>query len=307
MKPYLFQMPEWLPFAPGRPIFSYGIMLGIAFIAGWSLCVHLSRRDGFSARTASMGMFVIVVTSMLGSRFLHYLSSPTAQLSLVGFFKFDEGGLVAWGGILGAVVGSYVYLRVLKKCDWWAYADNAAPPLALGLGITRIGCFLFGCDYGVRSDTALAVRFPRWDDPGVHAWLPRSAPAYADHHPQFDHTSVFSDLVHPTQLYEALVGILAFGVLLLWLHRKRFHGQIMLLFLGYYAVLRFLLETIRGDGDRNEDFWGVGLSTSQAVGVLVLVAVAVLWWLRSRRGLYSAAGTVTWSRSPEATKRENDA
>lgn len=297
MKPYLFQLPDWLPLMSGRPLFSYGVMLGISFITGWSLCVYLNRRDGMDARIASTAMFVIVVSSLIGARGLHFVSSPTARFTIANFLKFDEGGLVAWGGILGALGGLWGYLT-WKKHDWWTYIDNAAGPVALGLGITRVGCFLFGCDYGTRSAGPLSIRFPRWDDPEVYAWIKRSAPAYTDHAPEPTWFGVFSDHVYPVQLYESLVGLVAFSALLFWLPRKRFHGQIMLAFLGYYAVTRFLLETMRGDADRGDDVAGLGVSTSQLIGILIVLTVSALWWWRKRYGLYDAPGTAAWAGGP---------
>ncbi len=299
MKPYLFQLPDWLPFAAGRPIFSYGVMLGISFIVGWSLVVHLCRRDGMDGRIASTTMFVIVVSSLIGARGLHFVSSPTAVFTLANFFKFDEGGLVAYGGILAAVLASYAYVR-WRNADGWVFLDNAAAPVALGLGITRVGCFLFGCDYGVRTESAWALRFPRWDDPEVVAWIKRSAPAYVDHTKGvLEHAAVFSDHVHPTQLYESLVGFVAFGLLLLWRPMKKFHGQIMLAFLAYYGVMRYLLETLRGDADRGEDVI-LAMSTSQLIGVLLLATVAFFWWSQGRKGLYNAPGTLAWAPEPTA-------
>lgn len=291
MKPYIFQLPDLLG---GRPLFSYGVMLGISFLCGWSLCVYQCRRDGMSGRVASMTMFVIVVSSLLGARALHFVSSPTAKLTLTNFFKYDEGGLVAYGGIVAALLGAYFYNRY-RRHDGWVFLDNAAAPVALGLGITRIGCFLFGCDYGVRSETMWAVRFPRWDNPDVVAWIKRSAPAFVDHTKGvLHHAAVMSDSVHPTQLYESLVGFVAFGVLLVLKPLKRFHGQIMLAFVAYYAIARYAIENLRGDADRGSDVAGLGISTSQLIGVVLLVAVGVLWWMQSKKGLYAAQGTAAW-------------
>ena len=261
---------------------------------GWSLFVYLCRRDGVRAQVASTAMVVIVVSSLIGARGLHFISSPTAQFTLANFLKFDEGGLVAYGGLVAGLLGLFAYVH-WKKTDGWVCLDNAAPAVALGFGITRVGCFLFGCDYGVRHESFWAIRFPRWDNFGVVEWIKRSAPAYNDHTGRVaEHAALFSDYIHPVQLYESLLAFAAFGILLLWLPAKRFHGQVMLAFLGYYAVGRYALETIRGDADRGDDIVGIGFSTSQLIGVAVLAAAAFLWWLQSRRGLYAAAGTTAW-------------
>jgi phosphatidylglycerol:prolipoprotein diacylglycerol transferase len=96
--------------------------------------------------------------------------------------------------------------------------------------------------------------------------------------------------VHPTQLYEA-VGCLAItAFLLFWLRpRKRFEGQVILSFIGLYAVLRFALEFLRAD-ERGEL---LGLSTSQLLAIPTLLLVATLWPRWRKRGLSdrSVAGT----------------
>ncbi len=298
MKPYLFQLPDWLPIAAGRPLFSYGVMLGISFILGWGLSVFLSRRDGMDAKVASTTIVMVVLVSLFGARAMHFIADTNARFSIANFFKFDEGGLVAYGGIIGGLFGSWAFLRV-KGGDWWAWIDNAAPGLSLGLGVTRVGCLLFGCDYGMKSEVPWAIRFPRWEDPDVVAWIKRSAPAYVDHLAgAVDSARHFSDYVHPTQLYESFVGFAGFALCMLWRPLKRFHGQIMMVFLIYYGVCRFLLELIRGDADRNDDVGGLGLSTSQLTAVAMLVACGILWRLRATRGLYPAPGTAAWGTPP---------
>ncbi|HIA00412.1 MAG TPA: hypothetical protein EYN06_04825 [Myxococcales bacterium] len=303
MKPYIFQIPDWIPVAGGRPIFSYGVMMGISFILGWSLVVHLCRRDGIDGKKASSAMLVVVIASLIFARGMHFMSSPTAVFTIRNFFRFDEGGLVAYGGFIGGIGGSWLYMW-WNDIDPWVWLDNAAAPMALGLGVTRVGCFLFGCDYGVRTDSAWALRFPRWEDPDVAHWIKRSSPAFVDHYRNVaDNVAIFSHSVHATQLYESLVGFVAFGVLLLWLPFKKFHGQVMLIFLAYYAVLRFGLESIRGDADRGDDVF-MGMSTSQFTSVLILIFISGLWYRLSKRGLYAAAGTSTWTPTSPQTKKK---
>jgi len=302
LRPYIFQLPDWLPIGAGRPLFSYGVALGLSFILGWSLCVHFSRRDGIDSRIASTGMFVIVVTSLIGARAMHFVSSPLAKFSIANFFKFDEGGLVAYGGMIAGLAGCWTY-TTWRRVDGWAYWDNCAPGLALGLGVTRIGCFLFGCDYGVRTESAWALRFPRWDAPEVAAYIKRHSPAFSDQYRTMpDSVAQLSEAVHATQLYESLAGFLAFAILLMWRPAKKFHGQIMLVFLGYYGIARYFIEEYRGDADRGENVI-VWLSTSQLTSVMILAVVAGLWWYLSNRGLYAASGTTAWN--PPSTGTEH--
>jgi phosphatidylglycerol:prolipoprotein diacylglycerol transferase len=278
-------LPEWLhsPLS-GRPIFSYGVMLGVAFLLAWQLAIRLEERDGYDRRMSSSCFFWVIVASLVGARLAHFIASAPDQLSIANFFKFQEGGLVAYGGyILGSLTG-IVYVK-LRGAPVLRFCDNAAPSMALGLGVTRIGCFFYGCDFGTRSDLPWAVRFPRWDDPAVASWITGSAPAFDDHSASkiLESTALSSAPVHPVQLYESLDGFALFAFLLWFLPRRRFDGQVLLLFGILYGVTRFLLELIRGDADRNENVLATGLSTSEAISVAVVAACAAAWIALSRR------------------------
>jgi phosphatidylglycerol:prolipoprotein diacylglycerol transferase len=145
------------------------------------------------------------------------------------------------------------------------WADVAVPSLASGLLITRIGCYLFGCDFGKRlGDGSPAFlqklgTFPHWPKDTLEG--SEGAPAFARH---LDiagkHTPAYDELmkmghswpVHPTQIYESLVG-LGLLVLLLWQRKsQRFRGQIFFLFAFGYGYLRFLIEALRDDTERGE-------------------------------------------------------
>jgi phosphatidylglycerol:prolipoprotein diacylglycerol transferase len=150
------------------------------------------------------------------------------------------------------------------------WADIAVPSLASGLFITRIGCYLYGCDFGTR----LSMNAPGWlQKLGSFPHLPDGTLGYDEKGnalvgsiPYAHHLKMCQDLVykaadcinlkdhslpvHPTQLYEALVGLALLG-LLLW-HRKhqKFRGQIFFTFVFSYGFLRFLLELWRDDEER---------------------------------------------------------
>ncbi|MFP6684625.1 MAG: prolipoprotein diacylglyceryl transferase family protein, partial [Polyangiaceae bacterium] len=175
--------------------------------------------------------------------------------SLGDILSMRSGGLVAYGGFLGGFLGSWSYLR-LKRIRLLPWADVAVPSLAAGLMITRIGCYLFGCDYGgtLTAEAPAWLKslgtFPRWDA----ATLPGSSgsPAWVRHQELglIDASTTSSLPVHPTQIYESLLG-LSLLVLLLWARRRQsFRGQIFLLFTFAYGVGRFLLEMVRDDPER---------------------------------------------------------
>jgi phosphatidylglycerol:prolipoprotein diacylglycerol transferase len=130
--------------------------------------------------------------------------------------------------------------------------------------ITRIGCYLFGCDFGTR----LPEGAPEWlKNLGTFPhWAPGTvdngdgAPAYLRHMDEFHGTPLGSIItktnaslpVHPTQIYESLVGLALLVLLLMQRRTQRFRGQIFFLFVFSYGYLRFLLEILRDDVERGE-------------------------------------------------------
>ena len=259
--PILFRipLPSWdLPLlgsADSLPIYSYGVMLGLSLVVGWYLTLSLAERDGLPRETMANNYVITAVVAVLAARLLYVLTNLGEFSSLADVLSLRSGGLVAYGGFLGGFVGSWAYLKKkgLRLMPW---ADVAVPSLASGLMITRIGCYLFGCDYGGRlSEEApgwlrAAGTFPRWE-PGTLLGTSGS-PAWARHEQlgYIDATATSSLPVHPTQLYESALGLILL-MLLLWARKRQsFRGQLFFLFTLAYGAGRFLLEMVRDDPER---------------------------------------------------------
>jgi phosphatidylglycerol:prolipoprotein diacylglycerol transferase len=257
---YVFRATEYS--APNLPIYSYGVMLGLSLVVGWYLTLTLAERDGLPKETMANCYVITALAAILGSRILYVVTNPDEFKQASDFFALRRGGLVAYGGFLGGYLGSWVYLRA-HKIRLMPWADVAVPSLASGLLITRIGCYLFGCDFGKRlSDTAPAAlkklgTFPHWPQGTLEG--SEGAPAFARHLDIVGRHSPAGDElmkmghsypVHPTQIYESLVGLVLL-VLLLWQRKhQKFRGQIFFLFAFGYGYLRFLIETLRDDSER---------------------------------------------------------
>ena len=143
------------------------------------------------------------------------------------------------------------------------------PALCLGLFLTRIGCFLGGCDFGRPWDGAWAVRFP----PG--------SPAFVQHvtDGQLPPTADGSLPVHPTQLYESLAGLVLLGLVLGVRRRQATPGQAFATFVAGYAIVRYVIELARADPDRGT----VGpLSTSQFIALATLLSAVALFYATLR-------------------------
>ncbi|HET6148342.1 MAG TPA: prolipoprotein diacylglyceryl transferase [Polyangia bacterium] len=266
-----FQHP-WTPV----PIYAYGVMLGTSLIVGWFLVMRFAKQDGIAQEAAATIYMWSAVWSIIGSRLLWYLTTPNVPLSEIVFV--NRGGLVAYGGMISGFLATW-YMCHKRKIPLLRWADVAAPSVVLGTAITRMGCLLFGCDFGARSDLPWAVRFPA----GSPAWK---------HHVDdlgLDKAAGWSYSVHPTQIYEALVGLSLFALLMILRRYRRFSGQVFLGWVLGYGLMRPIIEIFRDDEDRGLytlPFGNLALSTSQIIGIVSFVLG--LWllsslWRRYRR------------------------
>jgi phosphatidylglycerol:prolipoprotein diacylglycerol transferase len=253
----------------GLPIYSYGVLLGTSLIVGWFLTLGLAERDRLPRETMANCYVITAIAALVGSRILYILTNPSQFDTTADWFALRRGGLVAYGGFVGGYIGSWLYLsrQNLRLMPW---ADIAVPSLASGLFITRIGCYLYGCDFGTR----LSAHAPGWlQKLGSFPHLTDGTLGYDDKGnplvgsiPYAHHLKMCQELaykaadcvnlkdhsfpVHPTQIYESLVG-LSLLLLLLWLRRhQKFRGQIFFTFVFAYGCLRFLLELWRDDEER---------------------------------------------------------
>jgi len=238
------------------PIYSYGVMLGLSLVVGWYLTLGLAERDGLPKETMANNYVITAIAAVVGSRILYIVTNLHEFDTFGSMFAMRRGGLVAYGGFLGGFVGSYFFLRK-HKIPLLPWADVAVPSLASGLMITRIGCYLFGCDFGQPlAATAPGFlkklgSFPHWAE-GTLDNNARGAPAWVHHHNQnlIADDAPYSLPVHPTQIYESLVGAGLLVLLLVARRHQKFRGQIFLLFTFAYGVCRYMLEVLRDDTER---------------------------------------------------------
>ncbi len=275
MHPILFEIPT--PWGP-QPIFSYGVMLGSSMIAAWYIVMWLGERDGMNKDVLANGFIIAAVSAIVGSRLLYIATNPDEFTSLGQWFNLRAGGLVAYGGFLGGFFGSLAYFRY-KNIPLLRFADVTAPTLALGLGLTRVGCYLYGCDFGapLGDDAPGWLRtigtFPHWpNDDGSPAWSHH----VAEYDLPFD--SATSLPVHPTQIYESLAGLMLCALTIAVWRRREFYGQVLLVLAMGYGLWRFGIEYVRDDPERGSF---AGFSTSQLIS-LAIVPVAAFFYFKQR-------------------------
>jgi phosphatidylglycerol:prolipoprotein diacylglycerol transferase len=266
MRPVLFHIP--LGFA-NVPLYSYGLMLALSLIVGWYITLALCERDGMDRQVMGRCYMWTAGSALAGARLLYVLTNLDRFDNFLDIFKVWQGGLVAYGGFLGGFVGALVFCRI-KGVRLLAWADCAVPSLCTGLMITRLGCLLYGCDFGKPFNGRWSIVFPA----GSPAFVQQRAEGLLGPH------ALASLPVHPTQLYESLNGLILLCLVFVVRRFRKFSGEMFVAFTMGYAVLRYYVEILRADEQRGN----VGpLSTSQFIGVATFLAgAALLAYLYSR-------------------------
>jgi hypothetical protein len=110
--------------------------------------------------TALNLLIAAVIGSMLGSKLLYLLQYGPGMLFTSGaLLEIRSGGYSLYGGLIGGCLPPFIYLH-WKRLNTGAFANACAPAMALGLALTRTGCFLKGCNFGTPTDLPWGVSFP---------------------------------------------------------------------------------------------------------------------------------------------------
>ena len=239
-------------------------MIALAFLAGlWTATLRAKRERIPGERIADVTLW-LMVGAILGARFVYvttYWREEFAGRPLTEIFMIQHGGLVYYGGFIGAVLAGTIYL-LWKKMPLWKTADVLAPSIALGSVFGRVGCLLNGCCYGRPTDVPWAITFTNPQAQELSG-APLGVP------------------LHPTEIYDALLN-LGLYVFLAWLfRRKKFDGQIFATYLICYAITRSITEYFRGDYTNLH--YHFGLTPAQWIGVPIFATGLALAVFLSRR------------------------
>ena len=244
---------DWLKIGP-LTIHGYGVMIAIGILAAFWLSEKLAKRHGLDAEKIDSFVFFVIVFGYACSKLLYtitvfdqFLADP---LSVLG-----SGGWVVYGGVLGGMLGAYLYCRH-HGWNFRHYAYVLMPCVALAQGFGRIGCFFAGCCYGIETSSAIGVTFPAGSLCPIH------------------------DPVIPTQLIMSLGDFLIFAVIYYNLEKGKHPENTAALYLMLYSAGRFLIEFVRGDINRG--FVGI-LSTSQFISIFAFLLGLYLYMSEKNR------------------------
>ncbi len=245
MYPELFRIPYF-----DFPISSFGVLMACGFLAAWWIVGKRFEEHGLDPELSSTIVLYAAIGGILGSKL--YFAIDVGLVRGQGEFLdllLDRGGITWYGGLIGGILVTTIGTRIHEiPTRLVASAVAAAAPFGQALG--RVGCFLVGDDYGVRSEGWWAVAFPKGAPPTRDSVT----------------GEVFS--VHATQLYE-VAWLIPVG-LFLWSRRKKSNclfGEYLML----AAIGRFVVEFWRVNPQA-----GLGLTSAQWIAVGLFVSGAAL-------------------------------
>jgi phosphatidylglycerol---prolipoprotein diacylglyceryl transferase len=253
----------------------FGVMLVVAFFCAYQQLRWGMRRLSVGDDEDSSAVLLAAALGGLAGGKIYYAILQGDWRTLL-----DRAGIVYYGSLIGGALGVLLVIR-LRRLPLWRMVDVAAPSVAIGYALGRVGCLLVGDDYGVPTDKPWGMTFPEGPIPTTARDLERYfgvevPPGYGpdDQVP-----------VHPTQIYETAAALAIWWLGRRLLRRGGHPGMAGLTVFGLLAVERFAVEFLRAKDDRL-----VGpLTVAQVISLALVALVAVLAALRRRRELPAAA------------------
>jgi phosphatidylglycerol:prolipoprotein diacylglycerol transferase len=223
----------------------YGFMLALGVACGLGFLFVQAKKQGMNASKLVDMAFYTILVSLVGAKlvllvgnFNYYLRTPSELFSLA------RSGGVFQGGLTFGFLFAIWYLRK-HKIPVWKTADLIGPALALGHGFGRIGCFTAGCCWGRECSLPWGVTFHN-EYAGRECSLPWGVTFHNEYAGNLTGIPL-SQMLHPTQLYEAALNFFNFIILFFILRKKRFDGQVFSFYIINYSIIRYFVEFFRGD------------------------------------------------------------
>lgn len=248
----------------GIEIALYGVIIGIAIIAGILMAAREAKVTGQDTDMYWDFAIYAVIFSIIGARAYYVIFSwDLYKNDLLNIFNTRNGGLAIYGGVIAAFITLFVYSKVKKK-NPFQIGDTAILGLILGQIIGRWGNFTNREAFGQYSDGLFAMRLP------ITAVRSHEITVeMADH--VVDGINYIQ--VHPTFLYESLGNLIILILMLLYRKKKKFQGEMCLIYLGGYGILRFFVEGLRTD---QLHIPHTNLAVSQLLGLALFVFSVVV-------------------------------
>lgn len=287
-------MPDAIDFF-GYPITLYGIIIAVGMLLGFFITEWMAKRTGQNKELyLDFAMYAIII-SVAGARIYYVIFEwESFRDNPLSILNLRTGGLAIYGGILAAVATAIVFSRV-KRYSFWLLADTACIGLITGQIIGRWGNFFNREAFGKYTNSLFAMQLDLRDVDTVfskHLSLSRLEQIYEGREAALQRIlEIRNNLVvidgieyiqvHPTFLYESAWNFCLLLFLIYFTRKKRFDGEVVLLYFAGYGLGRLWIEGLRTD---QLFLWGTGIAVSQLLAGVMLVASAIaIIYMRRRQ------------------------
>ncbi len=229
----------------------YGLMIAVGFLTALMIVLKRGKKRGLSEDTIYGIFYCAIIGGLLGCRLLFYIVEIPEIVKNPSILWDFRNGYVVYGGIIGGILTSMVYVTKSRKEKFGPYFDMVMPAVAIAQGFGRIGCFCAGCCYGAETTCPIHVVFTHSD------FAPNNVPLI------------------PTQLMSSVGDFIIGFILIKYSQKTKVTGRTSAMYLILYGIGRFIIEFFRGD---YRGSIGV-LSTSQIISIVMVAIGLVLFKL----------------------------
>ena len=235
----------------------YGVIIGLGIAAGILLAAHMAQKAGLDPEMIWDFAIYAVIFSVIGARTYYVIFEwDKYKDNLLQVFNTRQGGMAIYGAVIGAFLTLFVYSKI-KKVKAFQIGDVGVLGLLLGQIIGRWGNFVNREVFGEYSDGLLAMRLP------IEAVRSRDISENLQAH-ILEGTNYIQ--VHPTFFYESALNLCLLIGMYFYTKHKKFHGEMCLIYLGGYGIIRFFIEGIRTDQLK---IGNTGIAVSQMLGIVL--------------------------------------
>lgn len=276
----------------GFRIAFYGVVIGLGMLLGWLMAEWIAKKTGQDTELYLDFALIAIVVSVIFTR-LGYVVFSWDEFAdnPLEIFNLRSGGLMIYGGIIGAILTAIIFCRV-KKYSFWLLADTGCIGLITGQILGRWGNFFNREAFGKYTDGLFAMQL-NIKDVSYDYRMPvvNLMEKYKGKETAFNrimeirNNTVWVDgaeyiQVHPTFLYESLWNLGLLIILIIFTKHKKVDGEVFLLYLAGYGLGRIWIEGLRTD---QLFLWGTTIPISQLISaVMILLSVIMIIYRRSK-------------------------
>lgn len=244
----------------GIQIMWYGVLVALGMIAGITTALRQAKKEHIDTELIWDFAIPAILFGVIGARIYYvvffwemYRDDP------LSVFNVRAGGLAIYGGVIASILTCFVFTKI-KKISFLKFLDVCIPGLIIGQVIGRWGNFVNREVFGRYTDGLFAMRLPIVDVRSRDVTLELAEHMFTD--------GVNYIQVMPTFLYESVLNLIVFLIMILYRKHKKFQGEIALIYLGGYGIVRFFIEGLRTD---RLLLWNTNIAVSQLLGLLLFL------------------------------------